>query len=60
MDFRSQQDAVNQAIALFSGEDSGKAGEIWIVDPAPVVIDQYQKAVEELGIFTKNDQASGD
>jgi type I restriction enzyme R subunit len=25
LDFRSQQDAVNQAIALFSGEDKGKA-----------------------------------
>ena len=51
LDFRSQQEAVNQAITLFSGEDSGKASEIWMVDPAPVVIDQYQKAVEALGIF---------
>lgn len=51
MDFRSQQEAVNQAITLFSGEDSDKASEIWMVDPAPVVIDQYQKAVEALGIF---------
>ena len=51
LDFRSQQDAVNQAITLFSGEDSGKASEIWMVDPAPVVIDQYQKAVEALGEF---------
>ena len=51
LDFRSQQDAVNQAIALFSGEDIGKSKEIWLVDPAPVVIDKYQKAVEALGIF---------
>ncbi|MFW5759199.1 MAG: type I restriction endonuclease subunit R, EcoR124 family, partial [Bacteroidota bacterium] len=51
LDFRSQQEAVNQAITLFSGEDSGKASEIWMVDPAPVVIDQYQKAVEALGVF---------
>jgi len=51
LDFRSQQGAVNQAITLFSGEDSGKAKEIWMVDPAPVVIDQYQKAVEALGVF---------
>ena len=49
--FRSQQDAVNQAITLFSGEDSDKAREIWMVDPAPVVIDQYQSAVEALGVF---------
>ncbi len=53
LDFRSQQDAVNQAITLFSGEDSGKAKEIWMVDPAPVVIDKYQKAVEALGVFMK-------
>ena len=53
MDFRSQQEAVNQAIILFSGEDGAKAKEIWMVDPAPVVIDQYQKAVEALGDFMK-------
>jgi len=51
LDFRSQKDAVNQAIALFSGEDKEKAKEIWLVDPAPVVIENYQKAVEALGKF---------
>ena len=51
LDFRSQQDAVNQAIALFSGEDNAKAKEIWLVDPAPVVIDKYKQAVEALGVF---------
>ena len=51
LDFRSQQDAVNQAIALFSGEDSGRAKEIWMVDPAPVLIENYQNAVEALGNF---------
>ncbi|MEM7659529.1 MAG: type I restriction endonuclease subunit R, partial [Bacteroidota bacterium] len=51
LDFRSQQDAVNQAIALFSGEEGGKAKEIWMVDPAPVVMDKYQEAVEKLGVF---------
>jgi type I restriction enzyme R subunit len=54
LDFRSQQSEVNQAIALFSGEDSGKAKEIWMVDPAPVVIDKYKQAVEALGIFMQN------
>jgi type I restriction enzyme R subunit len=53
LDFRSQQEAVNQAITLFSGEDGSKAKEIWMVDPAPVVIDQYQKAVEALADFMK-------
>lgn len=51
LDFRSQQEAVNTAIALFSGEDNGKAKEIWLVDPAPVVIDKYKAAVEALGVF---------
>lgn len=51
LDFRSQQEAVNQAIALFSGEDNGRAREIWLVDPAPVMIDKYKEAVEKLGIF---------
>lgn len=53
LDFRSQQTEVNQAIALFSGENSGKAKEIWMVDPAPVVIDKYKEAVEKLGNFMK-------
>lgn len=53
LDFRSQQAAVNQAITLFSGEDGGNAKEIWMVDPAPVVIDKYQKAVKALGEFMK-------
>src|SRR5690606_1589667 len=35
LDFRSQQEAVNQAIALFSGESSGNPKEIWLVEPAP-------------------------
>lgn len=51
LDFRSQQEAVNQAITLFSGEESGKAKEIWMVDPAPVVIERYKEAVEKLGEF---------
>ncbi|QNF32254.1 type I restriction endonuclease subunit R [Adhaeribacter swui] len=51
LDFRSQQEAVNQAIGLFSGKDKGEAKEIWLVDPAPVVIAEYQKAVAALGEF---------
>lgn len=51
LDFRSQQEAVNQAITLFSGEEGGKAKEIWMVDPAPVVINKYQDAVEKLAEF---------
>lgn len=51
LDFRSQQEQVNQAIALFSGEDSDKAIKIWMVESAPTVIEQYKKAVEALGVF---------
>ncbi|MGD2118956.1 MAG: type I restriction endonuclease subunit R [Chromatiales bacterium] len=51
LDFRYQEDAVNEAIALFSGEDNSRAKEIWLVDPAPVVIEKYQQAVAALGDY---------
>lgn len=51
LDFRHQKEAVDEAIALFSGEDSGKAREIWLVDPAPVVIEKFEQAVAALDIF---------
>lgn len=54
LDFRSQQDTVNQAIALFSGEESERAKEIWLVDPAPVVIEKYKEAVQALGDFMQH------
>lgn len=52
LDFRHQQDAVNAAITLFSGEDfKERAREIWLVEPAPVVIEKYKTAVAQLGDF---------
>ncbi len=51
LDFRLQQDNVNEAITLFSGKDKAKAKEIWLIETAPVMIDKYQKAVEKLGVF---------
>ena len=54
LDFRHQQDAVNDAIALFSGEDTSRAKEIWLVDPAPKVIGKLEKAVKELDAFMKS------
>lgn len=52
LDFRSQKDAVDAAIALFSGEKSEeKAREIWLVDKAPVVIGKLQGAVQALQDF---------
>jgi len=55
LDFRSQQQQVNEAIELFSGEgNESKSREIWLVDPAPVIIEKYQKAVEAMGIFMES------
>jgi type I restriction enzyme, R subunit len=55
LDFRQQQDAVDAAIALFSGEKtSEQAREIWLVDKAPVVIEKLQEAVQKLDAFMKS------
>lgn len=55
LDFRQQQDAVDAAIALFSGEKTGEqAREIWLVDKAPVVIQKLETAVQKLGEFMQS------
>ncbi|MBE2283857.1 MAG: type I restriction endonuclease subunit R, partial [Prosthecobacter sp.] len=55
LDFRQQQDAVDAAIALFSGEKTGdQAREIWLVDKAPVVIQKLEAAVQKLDGFMKS------
>lgn len=54
MDFRQQQEAVNDAIALFSGEQDENAKEIWLVDQAPVVISKLDMAVKKLNEFMKS------
>ena len=51
LDFRQQEDAVNEAIALFSGEKIDRAKEIWLVDSALIVIEKLQTAVKELDEF---------
>ncbi len=52
LDFRQQEEAVNEAIAMFSGEaTTGRAKEIWLVDPAPAVINKLEKAVATLDKF---------
>ncbi|VVD82499.1 type I restriction endonuclease subunit R [Pandoraea commovens] len=52
LDFRQQQDSVDAAIALFSGEKTGEhAREIWLVDKAPVVIQRLETAVQKLDDF---------
>ncbi|MFY0663486.1 MAG: type I restriction endonuclease subunit R [Natronospirillum sp.] len=51
LDFRGQEQAVDDAIALFSGEDINRSREIWLVDPAPTVIEKYEEAVAAIGHF---------
>ena len=51
LDFRRQQEAVDEAIALFSGEKAERAKEIWLVDAAPTVIANLEKAVQKLDRF---------
>lgn len=54
LDFRQQQDAVDTAISLFSGQASKPAKEIWLVEKAPVVIEKLQTAVQALDKFMQS------
>ncbi len=51
LDFRGQEDAVNEAIAIFSGENIDNPRQIWLVDPAPKVIEKFQDAVQKLNEY---------
>lgn len=54
LDFRGQRTEVEAAIKLFSGKkDEARAREIWLVDPAPKVIEKLQTAVIKLDEFMK-------
>ena len=54
LDFRQQQEAVDTAISLFSGQTSKPAKEIWLVDKAPVVIGKLEEAVKKLDDFMQS------
>lgn len=55
VDFRQQGEEVDKAIKLFSGEDNAdNAKEIWLVDPAPKVIEQLHEKVTALKNFMQN------
>lgn len=55
LDFRGQEKEVDEAIALFSGKDNcPRAREIWLVDPAPIVVEKLGKAVSELERFMES------
>jgi type I restriction enzyme, R subunit len=59
LDFRGQQDAVDAAIALFSGATADQAREIWPVDKAPVVIEKLKAAKDGLDSFMKSQGLNG-
>ncbi len=51
LDFRGQQDAVDAAIALFSGEKADTARQVWLVEPAENINKKYKKAISNLKNF---------
>ncbi|HZL25224.1 MAG TPA: type I restriction endonuclease subunit R [Acidobacteriaceae bacterium] len=59
LDFRAQQDAVDAAIALFSGVKADRAREIWLVEKAPAVIEKLKQAKSALDAFMKLQGLSG-
>lgn len=56
LDFRGQQDAVDDAIALFSGkkDDKEAARRIWLVEPASSIQKKYKEAVAGLRKFMQS------
>ena len=59
LDFRQQQDNVDAAITLFSGAQADRAREIWLVDRAPKVIEEYERAVAAIEKFiTRDDEVA--
>lgn len=51
LDFRGQEAQVDEAIKRFSGQDAERAKEIWIVDPAEIVMTKLQNAMTQLEDF---------
>lgn len=51
LDFHGQQAAVDEAIVLFSGEKDERARQVWLVEPASVIIKKYNDAVRSLREF---------
>lgn len=49
LDFRGQQDAVDEAITMFSGgKETSEAQETWLVEEAAAVLEKLQKAVHKV------------
>ena len=51
LDFRGQQEAVDTAIALFSGEKKEEARQIWLVESVDVIQKKYYNAINKLRSF---------
>ena len=52
LDFRGQQESVDEAIALFSGEkNEDVARQVWLVEPASVIIEKLCKSENDLRNF---------
>ena len=51
LDFRHQEEAVDKAMVCFSGSNKENSKKVWVVEPAPVVIKHYEKAIENLNQF---------
>jgi len=51
LDFRQQEKAVEDAIKMFSGENTAHPKEVWLVDAAPAVIGKFDQAVTTLDKF---------
>lgn len=55
VDFKHQQEQVQDAIKMFSGEgDTEKAGAIWLVETAPVVIQNLEASYQKLEAFMRS------
>lgn len=51
LDFRGQTEAVDTAIALFSGESRDAARKVWLVEPVENMVRKYKYSIEMLQDF---------
>ena len=54
LDFRGLEDAVDEAIVMFSEKHTNDPKQIWLVDPAPKVIEKYEEAISQLEKFMQS------
>lgn len=54
LDFRGLEDAVDEAIVMFSEKHTNDPKQIWLVDPVPKVIEKYEEAISQLEKFMQS------